>query len=345
VTTHTYRVVQWATGNIGTRALRAVIEHPDMTLVGVLVHSADKEGRDAGDLCGIDHVGVKATRSIDDLMSLGADCLLYMPQGCDFDALCQVLSSGTNVVTTRGEFHHPPSMDPDRRAQIEDACQKGASSIQSTGSSPGFISEAVPIVLCSLQRRLDELVIEEYADLSRRDSPELLFDLMGYGTDPDVFDPERWAHGAQSFGPTLRALADALSLSIDEVTASGEVACAERTTTIAAGTIEAGTVAAQRMTVAALRDGKPLLSFRAMWYCTDDLQPAWRVRSTGWHLVVAGDAPLDVDIRFDVPIERMGELSPGLTAHRAVNSVPALCAALPGIRTTFDLPQIVPVLS
>ena len=27
-----YRVVQWATGNIGTRALRAVIEHPELEL-------------------------------------------------------------------------------------------------------------------------------------------------------------------------------------------------------------------------------------------------------------------------------------------------------------------------
>ena len=44
--TSTYRVVQWATGNIGTRSLRAVIEHPRQTLVGLHVHSPDKAGRD-----------------------------------------------------------------------------------------------------------------------------------------------------------------------------------------------------------------------------------------------------------------------------------------------------------
>ena len=338
-------MVQWATGNIGARSLRAVIEHPDMTLVGVLVHSADKEGVDAGRLCGLDPVGVVATRSVDDVLALGADCLLYMPQGCDFDALSRVLAAGTNVVTTRGEFNHPPSMDPDRRAQVELACKQGASSIHSTGSSPGFISEAVPIVLSSLERRLDHLVIEEYADLSRRNSPELLFSLMGYGSGPADFDRGRWAHGAESFGPTLRALADALNLPLDDVTADGEVACATHDTVIAAGTIGAGTVAAQRMTVTGLRHGKPLLTFAAMWYCTGDLDPAWPTRATGWHLVVAGDAPLDVDLRFDVPIERMGELSPGFTANRAVNSVPAVCAAEPGIRTTIELPPVVPVLS
>ena len=67
----------------------------------------------------------------------------------------------------------------------------------------------------------------------------------------------------------------------------------------------------------------------------------WDLRATGWRLTVAGDAPLDVEIRLDVPLEHMGELSPGFTAHRAVNAVPVVCAAEPGIRTTADLPQVV----
>ena len=41
------RVVQWATGNIGLRALREVIRHPALELVGVLVYDAEKHGVDA----------------------------------------------------------------------------------------------------------------------------------------------------------------------------------------------------------------------------------------------------------------------------------------------------------
>ena len=40
----TLRVVQWATGNIGSRSLRAVVEHPDLDLVGVYVHTPEKAG-------------------------------------------------------------------------------------------------------------------------------------------------------------------------------------------------------------------------------------------------------------------------------------------------------------
>jgi 2,4-diaminopentanoate dehydrogenase len=37
VNTEPIRVVQWATGNIGLRALREVIRHPALDLAGVLV--------------------------------------------------------------------------------------------------------------------------------------------------------------------------------------------------------------------------------------------------------------------------------------------------------------------
>ena len=40
-------------------------------------------------------------------------------------------------------------------------------------------------------------------------------------------------------------------------------------------------------------------------------------------------------------VEASGEVAPGYTAHRAVNGVPAVCAAPPGIRTTMELPQVV----
>ncbi|MBO2447662.1 hypothetical protein J4573_11230 [Actinomadura barringtoniae] len=338
------RVVQWATGNIGSRALRAVIEHPGLTLAGVYVHSPDKAGADAGELCGIEPVGVAATRSLEEVVALGADCVLYMPRACDLDEVCRLLESGADIVTTRGEFHRPQSLDPAVRARVEAACERGGTSIHSTGSSPGFITEAVPLTLASIQRRLDGLTIEEFADLSRRDSPGLLFDIMLFGKPPEAFEDGRFSFGRVSFGPSLELVAEALSMPLDSVEADGEVATARRDIEIAAGIVRAGTVAAQRMTVSGLRGGKPVLRFRATWYCTAELEPTWDVRPTGWHVEVEGDAPLDVDLRFAVPLERMAEFSPAYTANRAVNAVPHVCAAAPGIRTVVDLPHILSVL-
>lgn len=335
------RVVQWASGNIGSRALRAVLEHPDLTLAGLYAHTPDKAGRDAGELCGLGPTGVIATHDIDEIVALGADCVLYMPRACDMDEVCRLLASGANVVTTRGEFHRAASLDPAVRERVEAACESGKSSIHSTGSSPGFITEALPLALSSIQRRLDGLTIDEFADLSRRDSPGLLFDVMGFGKPPAEYDERRLSVVRDSFGPSLHMVADTLSIPLDSVEAEGEVATAPRPVHIAAGTLRPGTVAAQRITVSGLRGGRPLLRFRTTWYCTTDLDRAWDVRATGWHVTVDGDAPLDIDLRFPVPLERMAAMSPSYTANRAVNAVPVLCEASPGIRTTADLPHIV----
>lgn len=331
------RVVQWATGNIGRKALRGVLEHPTLSLAGVLVYHPDKIGTDAGELCGVAPVGIRAVSDPADVVALDADCVLYMPRTLNADDVCRILENGTNVVTTCGEFRHPAAMDPALRQAVEAACQIGGSSIHSTGSSPGLISEAVPLVLTTAQRRLDRLVIDEYGDLSQRDSPEMLFDLMGFGRAMAPFEKFRADFLCASFGPSLQALAEALNLPLDNVTAHGELAATPTEVHIAAGTLEAHSVAAQRITVTGWRGGRELIEFRATWYCTRRLEPAWKVDDTGWRVTVQGDAPLDVTIRMPIPLDQMAETTPGYTANRAVNLVEAVCAARPGILSVVDL--------
>jgi len=233
-----------------------------MSLAGVYVHGQDKAGRDAGELCGLASTGVTATASIDEI---GPDCVLYMPNSLNLDDLCRLLTAGINVVTTCGAFHHPASMDPEVRAKVQTACELGGTSVHITGISPGFITEAIPLVLTSIQRQLNTLAIDEYADLSQRNSPELLFDLMGFGRLAGPFEQFRADYLRSSFGPSLRLVADAIGLPLESVEASGELAMASRETAIAAGTLAVGSVAAQRITISGIRAGLPMLQFRATW--------------------------------------------------------------------------------
>jgi 4-hydroxy-tetrahydrodipicolinate reductase len=228
------------------------------------------------------------------------------------------------------------------RERILDACERGGASIYATGSSPGFITDALPYALLSLQRRVDSVEIEEFADLSRRDSPVLLFDLMGFGKPVESFDPNRASYLLGEFGPALGQLADAANRPVDDWTCTGEVAAARTTTSLVAGELEAGTVAAQRTTLSGVSDGSEAVRFTANWYCTSDVVPEWELRPTGWRVRVRGDAPMEVELPFPVPVEELGSFTPGYTANRPVNAVAYVCAAAPGILSTSDLPPITP---
>jgi len=337
------RVVQWATGNIGTRALREVIRHPALELAGVLVYDPAKEGVDAGVLCGGDPVGVAATTDPAAIIALDADCVLHMPRVFEIDDVVALLERGTNVVSTRGEL-----MGGGRRlgdagiGRVLDACTRGNASAYTTGSSPGFITDALPYALLSLQRRVDLIEIQEFANLSQRDSPHLLFQQMGFGQPPDSFNPARAAYLLEEFRPALEDLANAAGRPPDEWTAVGEIATARENTTLLAGELPAGTVGAQRTTIAGRSGGADVVTFTANWYCTPDVEPAWDLHPTGWRVRVQGDAPMAVELPFPVPLEELKHFTPGYTANRPVNAIPYVCAARPGILSTLDLPLITP---
>ena len=339
-----YRVVQWATGNIGRRALREVIRHPGLDLVGVLVFDPAKDGVDAGDLCGERPIGVPATTDRAAARGLGADCVLYMPRRLGLEDIVALLESGANVVTTRGElFAHGHNLGDEGRSEVIAACERGDSSIYATGSSPGFITDALPLALLSMQRRVESLEFEEFANLSRRDSPGLLFELMGFGRPLDSFDPGGAAtHLLGEFQPSLATLAEAADVAVDEWTCRGEVAVARHDTTILAGEIPAGTLAGQRTSILGRRGGVDVMRFTPTWYCTEELDPVWDLRATGWRVRVRGDAPFDIELAFPIPRDDLAAFTPAYTANRPVNAIPYVCAAAPGILATEDLPPITP---
>ena len=197
-------------------------------------------------------------------------------------------------------------------------------------------------MVLSLQRQVELVEIDEFANLSRRDSPTLLFELMGFGQPPESLDDRRATFLQGAFAPSLGRLAEAAARPVSEWAASTEVAAARHDTTILAGELRAGTVGAQRNTIVGRSGGTDVVRLRTNWYCTLDVEPPWALRPTGWRVQVHGDAPLDVALPFPVALEELDTFTPAYTANRPVNAIPYVCAAAPGILATDDLPPITP---
>jgi hypothetical protein len=73
MTTPRRRVAVWSTGGVGSNAIRAIARRPDLDLVGVWVHTPEKVGRDAGELAGIDLLGIVATDDAEAVLALAPD--------------------------------------------------------------------------------------------------------------------------------------------------------------------------------------------------------------------------------------------------------------------------------
>ena len=231
----TYRVVQWATGRIGASSLRAIIASPQMQLVGAYVHSEDKEGRDAGEL-----IGAAAGRRRRDARYRKDHCpQARLRRGRAGRAVrrrrlplprirhqCRDLAGAISIRT-----HGPGGFAAASRA----ACRKGGSSIISSGSSPGFSSEALPLVATSMSRNMEQMTIDEYADFPLS-CPDYQVLAVGFGRQPGAdFDPNLLAHISHGFKQSINTVAKALGLTLDGFDVFGETANARDASCCRAG--------------------------------------------------------------------------------------------------------------
>jgi hypothetical protein len=340
------RVVQWATGNVGAQAVRAVHEHPDLELVGALVYSDDKAGRDLGEICGIGPIGVTTTTDTDAIVALDADCVLYMPQGemnptGALDDICRLLASGKNVVSTAVTgFIYPKSLGRQVVERLETACAEGATSFHATGIEPGWASEVLPLTMSVLFERIDSLVVQELLDYSSYGSADMLFDIMGFGKQPD--EPVPMADASLA-GVTFRAplilLADGLGATIDDFVYRREVAVADDAFEVAAGRVGAGCVSAQRFSYTAIVGGRPALTIEHITRLGESQAPAWPT-GRGWKVTVEGRPSMVLESKIAVHGEDENEQGCLGTAMHAVHAIAPVCAAAPGIRTFLDLPML-----
>lgn len=341
----TLRVVQWATGGVGRAAMAGVLAHPELDLVGCWVHSPDKVGVDAGELCGGDAVGVIATDDIDALLSLDADCVIYAPVLPDAAVVARILAAGTNVVTPLGWFF-PTGRDT---TDIEAACTAGSATLHGTGIHPGGVTEKIPLVLSALSGSVTHVRAEEWSDIRTYDAPAVVGGIMLFGTTPDEAATSIMpAILGDGFGQSIAMVAHALGFALDDdLVVDHQVAVATQPIDSPIGPIQPGRVAAQSFTWTATVRGTAVVTVRTNWFMGQEhLDPAWTFGPGGerFEVEVTGDPSTLATFHGWHPetIEAGLERNPGIvvTANHCVSSVPAVVAAPPGIATYLDLPLV-----
>ena len=341
-----YRVVQWATGAVGTWSLRQIIDRPELELVGVWVSGPDKHGKDAGDLCDRAPTGVPATSSKEAILALDADVVIHCPAAVGAagalpfdDDVVKLLASGKNVISTLS-YYSPLIEGPERMAKLEAACTQGASTLYGCGLDPGYICDRVPATLTSGLADVTTIRMSESIDVSTHPGAQLLMDL-GFGKHPEdlALDSAQVQYFAlRAFPGAVAKLADLLGVKLDGVQLSKmpELAFASKDLDLAMGRIPAGTISGIRYEYVGTRDGEPFITHEWVHYIErEGTPPDWMKAPPP----KPGEAmpyrvTLDVEGRPSVHADLVFTDSEDTvflpTAAAPIRAIPDVCAAPPG---------------
>ncbi len=343
----TYRVVQWSTGNVGRYALRAIINHPELELVGLIVSNPDKAGKDASEFCEVgDTTGIFATTDIDRALAAKPDCVCYTAAAEHriFEAAkdqARILAAGINVVSSSLIMLLYPETDiPGFVDGIEEACQAGKATCFNNGIDPGFANDVMPLVFTGLSESWSSVRMQEIINYANYVQEDTIREVMGFGYPLD-HECMLLAPGALSmaWGGTIRCVAAGLGVKLDTIYDVHERRPLMRDTENAMGLFKKGTMGGLRFEVRGVVDGNDAIVLEHVTRLVDDIAPEWP-RGKGYRVTIEGEPRMVINMDME---DKHGDHAVGgviQTATRIVNAIPAVVDHQPGLISALDLPMI-----
>lgn len=332
------RVVQWNTGKVGKLATRAILDNPTLELVGVYAHSPEKAGMDAGALCGRPDTGIEATNSIDAIVALKPDVVLYTPFTGDVDELVKLLENGINVLSTNLLFH-VGGVRGAVKDRLQAAGERGNASLYITGINPGWIN-SIATSITAICNKVDCVSIYESADCSGYESPETwnFFRMGQHGVTDEVVEAAKtWL---VMFQDAAERVAEGIGLKVEEFEFYCDYATAAERVDLGWFLMEKGTNAAVRAGWNGKIKGETRVRAQITWYLTKKIAEDWDIDDKEYHLVVDGQPQVDLHMHFtnppDSPVDGPWDTT-GTTSYATVNAIRQIKDAKPGVLTLHDI--------
>lgn len=356
------KVGVWGPGSMGVIALRAVIDHPELELVDLVVHSDTKAGRDAGELCGIAPVGVSASQDPAALLAGDADVVAYAAAANlrpleAIEDMASILRAGKNVVSCSVvPLVFPDAVDAALTDPLREAALAGGVSFFTTGIDTGFANDVLPLVLSGVSRTIESVRVTEMFNYATYPDAVAVYEILGFGKPPE-FTAIAAAPGVFTFGwgPVLHQIAAGLGVRIDDIDEHVERVAAAESFDTPTGHIAAGTIAAMRSVLTGYVDGAPTFVVDHVTRMRDDIAPCWpqpqisipprdlgygKASGQGVYRVEIGGSP-EMRCELELADDHDHDLGARIAgASRMVNAIPAVRAAAPGLLSALDLPVI-----
>ncbi len=323
------RVIQYGLGPIGCAMARHVIERDGIELVGGVDVDPAKIGKDLGEVIGaVRALGLPVGRTLGEILARGkADVVLHTTNSY-FDLfqsqILEVLRAGLDIVSTSEELSFPWIDHPVPAAEIDKAAKQYGKTVLGTGVNPGFLMDTLPLSLTGICQRVDRIEVRREQNASKRRGPFQA--KIGSGMTVEQFQAKmaEGRMGHVGLPESVAAIFKTLGKGLVRYESSVEPVLADRPVKTDHFEVPPGRVRGLKQTArgyTCMGEFVKLVFLAALdWECDQDT------------VAIAG--------RPDLRVTLQGTNGDLATIAIAVNAIPRVHAAAPGLVTMADLPVV-----
>jgi len=327
------RVLLLGIGRMGSGIARLITEKKGLELVGAFGRQPERAGVDLGRAIGLDR---------DLLIPIGADLgdtisstrpQIAIQATCSrladaFEEISTLVGHGVNVISIAEEMAYPAVASPARADKLHQLALAHGVSILGTGVNPGFVLDLLVIALTGVCARIDSINATRINDLAPY-GPTVLRS-QGVGLTPEQFQiglHDGTVVGHIGFQESIHMIAGAIGWEIARIVETREPIIARIARRTPFVNVAPGNVAGCLHHAVAYREDKAVITL----IHPQQVQPEREGIETGDTIEIHGEPTLRLAGSREIP-------GGTATIALAVNMIPHVLNAAPGLHTMADLP-------
>ena len=321
------RVLLVGLGPIGAAVARQIVDRRGYQLVGAVDVDPGKVGRDAGAVIELGRpLRVKVTSAIGKTIKATKPDVAVLCTSSSLKSVVgqfeEVLKQRVPIVTTTEEAVYPSRANRRLALRIDEAARKAKVAVLGTGVNPGFAMDALPIALTAVCERVESIEVQRVQDARIRRLP--FQQKIGAGMTFEQFRRQVDAGTVRHVGFTesIQMIADAMGWRLSRITDDIEPKIAEATVQSDLLAVDPGYVSGLIQRGVGYVDDRPRISLRL---------EAYLGAPDPYELVIIEGSPR-IHSRIEGGVH--GDIA---TASIAINSIPTVIGATPGLRTMRDI--------
>ena len=327
------RVLVLGTGQMGSGIARLVLQKEGLELAGICSRRA---ALDRGDICraiGLDRdPGLPISADLSSVIeqtrpqvAIQTTCSRVADAVDDISIL---LRHGVHVISIAEEMAYPGYSSPHIAEELQKLAVANGVALLGTGINPGFVLDLLVITLTGVCANIKSITARRVNDLSPY-GPSVL-ESQGVGLTPEAFHnglDEGKIVGHIGFPESICMIASALGWEIERIEESREPIISNVRREAPFVTVEPGQVAGCYHRATAYREGEPVITLDH----PQQVHPQLEGVETGDSIEIIGTP----DVRLSGSPEIPGGEG---TCALAVNMIPRVMSAAPGLYNMADLP-------